>query len=164
MNIDIEKVLEKYYAGTTSLEEEKILRDFFACENLNENYLAEKFLFESFCEERQQKDTSGVELFPKSIQKSRKNSLNRNKWMYFSSGVAACLVFSIGIIFYQNEQNNAAYVVINGVRINDKELAIGLVNENLSKISAIMDRGLAPIDKVKKTENKLDSILYSINY
>lgn len=164
MNIDIEKILGKYYEGTSSLEEEKTLRDFFAAEHVDEYFLFEKQMFELFNQEKQEKDTSSTKQFLQSIHPAKQNRFAPKKLLYFTSGIAVCLIFMIGIIFYQNDQKNSAYVVMNGIRINNKELAMELVNENLSKVSAIMDRGLAPLDKVQKIDNKLDSIVNSINY
>jgi hypothetical protein len=46
MNIsELERLIGKYYSGETSLEEEKILRDFFTGGNIPEGYEAEKEIF-----------------------------------------------------------------------------------------------------------------------
>jgi hypothetical protein len=159
MNIDIKKILEKYYAGTTSLEEEKQLRDFFASPNMEESYLPEKKMFELFMLEKQETEISSAKHFLRKISPVKRKLFSQKKLLHFTSGITACLVFTIGIIFYQQEQKNTAYVVINGIRINDKELAIESVNGNLTRVSAIIDKSLASLNKIKMMENKLDSII-----
>ncbi len=159
MNTDIEKLIDKYYKGETSLDEEKLLRDTLPSEEIKDEHTYDQLLFKTFQEEKEEQAPSSTKVFFQTINKPHKFIFSHKRMLYLTSGITACLIFVIGIIFYQLEQKNAAYVMINGVRINDKKLAVELVNENLYRVSTMIDRGLEPLNKAERMEKKLDSIL-----
>ncbi len=88
----IEKLLEKYLEGTTSLEEEKILKNFFANDNVPSHLESYKSLFEYYKISKQ--EMSKEFIIPK-------NKNNYIKWF----GVAASLVF-VSIITFMYLQEN----------------------------------------------------------
>jgi len=192
--MDIKKLIEKYYEGKTSLEDEKYLRNVFAnstspqpspkeresssfggikggasfggvrggqaCNDDRYNQL----IFTAFSEEKEEKVPSSVKTFSPTGNIARNVAFFRKKWTYIASGIAACLVFAVGIQIYKYQQENTAYVIINGVRINDEKLAIQYVNDNFSKIDRSIEKGLAPLYEIEKIEDKLNKIIKNINY
>ncbi|MFC4740563.1 hypothetical protein ACFO3U_11230 [Flavobacterium ponti] len=88
----IEKLLEKYLEGTTSLEEEKIIKNFFANDNVPSHLESYQSLFEYYKISKQ--EMSKEFIIPK-------NKNNYIKWF----GVAASLVF-VSIITFMYLQEN----------------------------------------------------------
>ena len=88
----IEELLEKYLEGTTSLEEERILKNFFASDNIPSHLESYKSLFGYYKMNKQ--ETSKEFIIPK----KRNNYI---KWF----GVAASIVFVTMITFMYLENN-----------------------------------------------------------
>jgi hypothetical protein len=88
----IEKLLEKYLEGTTSLEEEKIIKNFFANDNVPSHLESYKSLFEYYKISKQEMSKEFI------IPKKKNNYI---KWF----GVAASLVF-VSIITFMYLQEN----------------------------------------------------------
>ena len=158
MNIDIEKLLEKYYAGETSLEEEKLLRNSLISKHTNKQYLSEEKMFELFAQEKQERDIFSAKQFSQTISPTKRKVFFSKKFLYFAGSIAACLIVAMGIIHYQNEQKNMAYIIINGKRINDRELATTHINDALQKTSTSINDKLKYLERIEKTEKKLEEI------
>jgi len=192
--MNIKKLTEKYYEGKTSLEEENLLRNAFVNNTSPQPSPKEresspfggikggasfggvrggqirngdsytKLIFNAFAEEKEAETPSSVKTFSPTGIAARKFTFYRKKWAYIASGIAACIVFVVGMQVYKYKQENTAYIVMNGVRINDEQLAIQYVNDNFSKINSSIERGLAPLHEINKIEDKLNKIINNINY
>jgi len=105
MNID--NLLNKYFEGETSAEEEKQLRTFFASGDIPDHLIVYKPLFAYFDEEigKEQKTVKQV-------------SLTGRKVLYWVSGIAASMLLLLAIghefIFSNPRFCSGNYVVING--------------------------------------------------
>lgn len=60
MNLDIEQLVEKYYEGGTSLEEEQYLREFFSGENVPSHLENEAKQFRYFAQTRKEQPSAGT--------------------------------------------------------------------------------------------------------
>ena len=149
----IKKIIEKYYSGETSLEEEKWLRNALSCEKIKQDDSYIKLIFNAFTEEKTETSPIFVKTFSSLKHTSRKFTFW--KWGYITSGIAACLLLAFGVFFYQYEQKHTAYVMINGVRINDEKLAIESVNQQFAEISNRIDKSLEPLRNVEEKERKI---------
>jgi len=93
----IEALIEKYFEGLTSLDEEQVLRDYFQREDLPEELKTHAPLFQYFSSER------------KEIQKNEV-SVRRNKTIqlirWVSVSAAACLLLFLGMNFFQNNNRS----------------------------------------------------------
>ena len=98
MNID--ELLNRYFEGETSAEEEQKLRRFFASDNVPENLSAYKPLFAYFDEEiaaeRDMAEEIWSEIAPEALPEKRFR-LNRKSVVYVLSAVAACVLVFLGI-------------------------------------------------------------------
>ena len=153
MSTDIKKLIDKYYSGETSLEEEKKLRNALSCEETKQEDIYNKLIFNALEEEKAETSPLSLKTFSLLENKSRKFTLYR-KWLYITSGIAACLLVVFGTFFYQNKKDTA-YVMINGIRINDEKLAIEYVNKQFSEISCGINEGLEPLRKVEENEKAI---------
>jgi hypothetical protein len=140
----IEKLLEKYFEANTTIQEERILKDYFAGEEVPAHLIEYKEMFNYF-------DNSSLETSKRSIQLTKKTiSL---KWL----SIAAMLVFFIGIysIYQRNEnekeQARLAYM--------ETQKALDLISKSLKKGTGAIaqldnfNKGTAAIAQLQTFEN-----------
>jgi len=102
----IDQLLEKYFEGQTSLNEEETLRDYFSRKEIAERHKIYIPMFEFFREERQR------------VQPKKKKR-NLYSWM----GAAACiaLIITAGVKFQNNSMANRSMMYVDGKRVSDKQ-------------------------------------------
>lgn len=151
-----EELLTKYFAGESSLTEEKELKDIFATGNITAEQQKYAPLFGAI----QQKKEEKMPLTLK-VQPIRKRKV-RNRWLYYvSTAVAAC---SLIILTIRIQQTPDDYLIINGKRINDPVKAREFANTKLEKSLDVVKRNLSAYSdnpeiqqKLKEIENQLDN-------
>lgn len=114
--MDIDKLLNKYFEGATSLQEEEILRNYFEKEDIAENHKAYAPMFRFFIEERKPEPAKETIVKP-----SRKK-----KFLTYAliSGIAACfaLIITIRLSYIQgNADTSKSIVYVNGKKTSDIE-------------------------------------------
>jgi len=156
MNTDIKNLIDKYYSGETSLEEEKQLRNLLSAEETKGEEHYSKLILNAFCEEKAETAPISLKTFSPCTSKPQKWAFLPKKWLYITSGIAACLVVAWGIIFYQHEPKDTAYLIVNGVRIDDEKRAIEEVNKQFAAISCQINKGLDALRKVEENERNVE--------
>ena len=69
--------------------------------------------------------------------------------------IVLAIVLLIGIVNISHSQNNqfeqknTAYVIKDGIQIDNPKLAIEYLNNSIEKVNNIINRSLAPVEKVK---------------
>ena len=121
---NIEKLLEAYFKGETTLDEEKGLRKYFTKEDVPSHLLQYKSIFLAF-EVAQGERTQNNFALPKSEQMSKKN------WMYMVAAILV-LAFLVGGIYkaqpkYSPEEREALAALQ-----KTKEVML-LLSQNLNK-------------------------------
>jgi len=103
MNLqEIEKLIEKYYEGETSLAEEKLLRDYFTSGEVPGHWKTYQEYFRFIDEEKQKNlsdatfDDRCMELIEKETKKTPLFDLRR-PWIYWVAGVAATALILIAV-------------------------------------------------------------------
>lgn len=102
MNLhEIEKLLEKYFEGESSLAEEKLLRDFFASDKVPERWKNLGNYF-SFIVQEQDQQLEDIDFDNKVMSVVKENKLAplvdlRRPWIYWISGVAASILILIAV-------------------------------------------------------------------
>jgi hypothetical protein len=153
-------LIEKYYKGKTSLEEENLLKN---TEETDDEDIYIRLMFNVFLEEKGETSPPSVKIFSPPLQKPGRFTFFRKQWLRIAAGAAACLLVAFGTFFYKYEQKNCAYVIINGVRINDEKLALQYINESFEEEERINKMALAQLDEMEKIENELNEIEKQIN-
>ena len=103
--VKIEKLIKKYIEAETTLEEEKVLKDYFLNKNVPVHLESYKSMFTYF-------NNSSLEHSNKSITLPKKNNKIYLKWF----SVAAMLIFFVGVFsvhqkdLREKEQARLAYV------------------------------------------------------
>jgi hypothetical protein len=140
----IEALLEKYFEANTTIEEEKILKDYFTQENIPAHLLEHKEMFNFFTDGSLETSSRSIKLTKKSI---------RIQWL----SIAAMLVFFIGIysVYQQNENEKEearlAYI--------ETQRALDLISKSLNKGTVAIaqldnfNKGTAAIAQLQTFEN-----------
>jgi hypothetical protein len=140
-------LIEKYYKGETSLDEENLLKGIAKIED--EDIYTHQ-MFSTFLEEKKEVSPPSVKIFSPPLSKPRRFTFYRKRWVKIATGTAACLLVAFGLLFYKYEQKNCAYVIINGVRINDEKLALQYINESFEEEERINRMALAQLEEKEK--------------
>ncbi len=150
----IKILVDKYFDGLTSLEEEQELRRYFAeTTDIPEEYQPIKMMLSSFCTLSHETPKAEV----KAVAETKHRNIFRlnRKWI---AGVAAAAAILIGamIILIPNDngmetpiETTPDYVCyVNGVKINNDELAYAEANRILGSVSKDMQLAMAEVNRL----------------
>ncbi len=142
-----DRLLEKYFAGDTSLSEEKWLQEYFAGEAITSS--GQEYAKELFRYFRQEGDLEEAAL-------EYKEATRPASWFGKASnlriaGIAAAILILIGTMFFLMKPDEpVVYAYINGVAISDKELAMDETQKALSLISEKLSESTADLSHLSK--------------
>jgi len=112
----IDYLLERYFEGLTTAEDEATLRDFFTSDYVPENLMMYKPLFIHFDNEIKQQKTGNLRKGEEGKENDAKASKSK-KLILWLSGVAACAAMLTGF-FFVSQKNKCTrtgdYVIIDG--------------------------------------------------
>jgi hypothetical protein len=154
MNIsEIEGLLEKFYDGTTSLPEEKILRDFFQAPHVPEHLMVHKPMFAFFVREQsgelpdQDFDSKLTSLLADEEKQTPVVALpsSRNR-MVFLVGIAASFALLIGLFF--TFQQDVFRKSENQMSRADAEVAFTDASDALLLVSGNLNNGLKHMERL----------------
>lgn len=147
-------LVDKYFDGLTSLEEEQELRRYFAqTESIPEEYQAVKMMLGAF--DTLSHETPNIEV-KVNVETKRRNTFRLNmKWM---TGIAAAVAILIGaaIILTPNSINQEvpaetapAYICyVNGVKVEDDKVAYAEANRILGSLSEDVQLAMAEVNRL----------------
>ena len=141
----IEKLLEKYENGETSLKEEQQLKNYFSQENVAPQLEMYKPMFAYFSVNKQEQFTKDLPLKTKKV--------FNYKWI----AVAAVVVLTLG--YYLKTPVVSSYEEYAYGTYNNPEDALNEVTKQLAMISNQFNKGVSTVnylDKVKKGTVTLD--------
>ena len=147
-------LVDKYFDGLTSLEEEQELTRYFAeTTDIPEEYQPIKMMLSSFC--TLSNETPKAEV--KAVAETKHHNIFRLNRKWFA-GVAAAAAILIGamIILIPNDngmetpiETTPDYVCyVNGVKINNDELAYAEANRILGSVSEDMQLAMAEVNRL----------------
>lgn len=118
---DIDEILEKYFEGETSCEEELLLREYFSQIQIPDKYKTYAPMFRYFTHERELLNKE--DCIDDFIQQTKRKTYRQNVFVWTS--IAAAIVLLIGLKFGLDHQSNTvieSYVYINGERSKDLKI------------------------------------------
>ena len=153
----IEKLLERYFDGDTSLEDEKILKDFFQGKSIPPHLVSLKDSFDYFSKEKT-KEELDESFDQKLLTKINHIELNnkrqiRQKYIYYVSGIAASVLIIISI-FTNIDPFSSKFKDT----FNDPQIAYEETKSALLLVSEVFNRGLKPADNIAKFEEGLEQM------
>lgn len=143
----IDILIERYFSGETSLQEELELKKYFASEDIADEHIPYASLFQNFDAEKEQR------FVPVFNSHKKKRNLLHLTWI---SGVAASIVLALLLIPRQSQDT---YLVINGQKIYDTEMAISRAEQKLNAITSKISSSLEPIER---TDRNLERALQPV--
>ena len=138
---DIEKLLEKYENGETSLKEEQALKNYFSEGNVAPHLEIYKPMFAYFLVNQQEQFTKDIPLTTKKV---------NYKWISVAAAVA---VLMLGIHFSSTADNDLG-------TIHDPELAFNEVSKSLEMISKSFNKGTSTLDYLETYEKGVSTLGY----
>jgi hypothetical protein len=160
MNIkEIERLLEKYYEGETTLEEEKVLKTFFSSGDvpLELSVHRSQFLYFAVASEEEISEWKlGEEMFAEKREISVVSlHSSRNRSIYIS-GIAATVLLLIGLVFTFNED------VINNpkgeVSSANPELVFTQTRDILALVSVNLNKGMDKVQYLGKLDQAMQKM------
>lgn len=145
----IDELLEKYFAGITSLQEEMEMKNYFGGNDIAPEYKKYTPLFQAFEKEKEI-------IMPKQEAKIKRKTSLRRQIIYISSGIAAACLISVLVFRYQTPSEN--YMIVHGKRINDAEKAQEFANTKIEKSLNVIHKSLASYKDNKEIREKLQEI------
>lgn len=163
-NKAIDQILEKYFTGESSLQEEKQLKSYFNHEEYGKEYDEIAPIFQYFQKaEHHQLDEAFDEKILASISKSTQRK-GQIRWMKYSAIAASiAVVLSLGI-WYINDininTNTATAINWDEYLVEDEAEAIAQLQFALSKTSNAINKGTtSAMENIQKERKELQSIL-----
>ena len=95
---NIEKIVEKYFEGTTSLQEEAILKNYFVQGNVAPHLQEYQLLFSYFATAQEESYTKSIQLSPKQSQRKTRY------WMSIAASIALLVSVFVGKQQYDEYQ------------------------------------------------------------
>ncbi|WP_111306939.1 hypothetical protein [Confluentibacter sediminis] len=138
---NIEKLLEKYENGETSLKEEQQLKNYFSQETVAPHLEMYKPMFAYFLVNQQEQFTKDIPLKTKKV--------FNYKWI----SVAAVAVIMLGVYLKSNLNNDLG-------TINDPEIAFNEVSKSLEMISKSFNTGTSTLQYLDEYDKGASTLGY----
>jgi hypothetical protein len=151
----IEKILERYFEGETSLSEERKLREFFQQEEVPDHLadLREQFLlYDQELKESLPPDFDR-QLFDEISMQERNRKASRRAYIYYVSGVAATILIMI-TLFIRFDPFTARQQYTE----QDAEIAFNEASRILYFVSDRFNTGTNPLGKVARFEEGVEDL------
>ena len=152
---NIKELLEKYFDAKATLEEEALIRKYFAGEEIDPELESDTTLFRAFSREREDyvsecgvdEDATGLREETESAEievvENRGDSLDRRirlrRRYYLMSIAGAAAVFVLGLFLLFKERGNPI-LIINGEKIYNTELAIAMAGESFDSMNMAIEK------------------------
>jgi hypothetical protein len=151
----IEKILEKYFEGETSLSEERRLREFFHKDDIPSHLVELREQFELYEKEGNHtlpEDFNDI-LFDEIEKQDRGRKASRRTTLYYISGVAATILILVTIFFRFD-------AFMSGPRYNDAEaeLAFTQATNILHFVSGKFNKGAEPLGKMARFDEGVKNL------
>lgn len=164
MNID--ELINQYFEGETSAEEERQIRAFFASGHVPERLAVYTSLFAYFDEEIAEKQKRELAVIPQH-EDNRRIPFSRRTVFWLVSGVAACLLFLLGIgrLFNPMDPSFCSdnYVVINGQCYTDIHKVRSMAFEALQEVATPANEYFPEEDTDTADREIIDNQLKELN-
>lgn len=153
----IEILLERYFSGETSLEDEKVLKEFFQGKDIPAHLASLKEQFEFFSVEKEKEELDAsfddkiIELINQ--EESQSNRRTRRFYIYAASGIAASLLIIMSLFFQFDPFTKRIKETF-----SDPQLAYTEARRALLMVSQTLNSGIDPIAKASKLNDGVQEL------
>jgi hypothetical protein len=150
--MEIRKLLEKYYRGESSLQEEIILRQYFEAENIPEEFAAEKTIFRHYSQSIEVPEPSSgfeeriISALDSEEAKSKPFRIKMIPLIRYSS-IAAGLLLLVGSYFFLSRK------IEHRDTFSNPEIAYAETVRILFDVSSQFNHGTQQLNRMKKIED-----------
>ena len=161
---NIKDLLEKFYEGDTSLEEEQLLADFLLQDDVPDEFLSDKKLFRALNENSVEVPLEASNAIEFLIDSFKEEELSDNKVRklhvrYWAIGVAASVALIFGVSQFQKKQPADSTFFTDTYKNPDDAYqatmdALQLFSENFSKGTESVEKANTQLEKAQEIINK----------
>lgn len=155
---NVEQMLDRFYAGETSPEEESQLKRFFASDDVPESLRVDQLMFQSL-QVASSEPSLGAAFDEKVLTQIEQKPVRKRivRWSYAVAGLAAgvLILISLWIGGFLTPQPYGT--------IDNPQLALAQTRAALQKVSKNLNKGLKPIEKAAADFNKPLNKVAAIN-
>lgn len=161
---DIKNLLDRFYRGETSLDEEKRLTDFFRQTNVPNEFLADKKVFDALSENTVDVPLESVQAIDSLIDsftddKTEEPKIKKLHIRYWAIGVAASLAIIFGVSQFQKSQQPRETLFTDTYKNPDDAYqatmdALQLFSENFSKGTQTVEKANSRLEETQKIINQ----------
>lgn len=153
----IEKILEKYFNGETSLQEEEQLRAFFGKEDIPPHLISLKNMFVFFDKEVGEEipDDTFEKKIMDQIEEEKIISIKRKRRsiIYLVSGIAASILIIVTLFIHFNTFTRK----INDT-FNDPQMAYNEAKRIMMFVSEKLNKGTQPLEQMSKIDEGISNL------
>jgi hypothetical protein len=165
---EIRKMLERFYQGETSLEEERMLQDYFASTSVPEELIPDKDLFQSFddgADDVEVPDDLNRKILISIDQFERKETRTRRISLFSLSGLAAGLLVMIAVYLFYIRTDGSPYIASNQMvdTYEDPMMAYEEAKKALAYVSNKLNTGTSELEQVKQVSKVATDPLKSLS-
>jgi len=165
---EIRKMLDRFYLGETTLEEERMLYEYFSSHTVPEEFLADKELFQTIGtgdqairvpDDLNQKIINSIE------QVDKKETRTRRISVFSLSGLAAGLLIMIAVYLFYIRTDSSPLLASNQMEdtYGDPMDAYEEAKRTLAYVSAKLNNGTSELEHVQKHVSKTADPLKSLS-
>lgn len=155
MKEEIKKQIAHYFEGTTSLEEEKQLRDYFSSGEVDEELMKYQPLFTLYQQEQEVKMPKEATITLSNGKPYRPHQSLGKTWRRYAATVAACAVIAVSLYFLFSPVTNELlcenYVIVDGKKICDMDVVNYYTDDVLNKIDELVNES----DRILEEQEQL---------
>lgn len=146
----INKLLDNYFKGETTLAEEAELKQYFATGTIAPEHTPYSALFQTFGQELQQQ-------YSAPLTKVQPKPVGKRMWVrtLIYSGIAASLVLAVWI---QRPRQEEDYAIIRGQRIDNPEYAQRYAEKKLNDVNEMLQHRLKPLRDAETLKENLRNV------
>lgn len=142
----INKLLEKYWNGETSLEEEQVLKDYFQQEVVHEEHQKNRALFQFFQNEKNHTLSSDfeeqlIQQLSNNDEKIRKLPSRKSSRRFFLPRIAAAIVLLFSMWFFFQKPSSPTLAEIDQQEIEEAKIAYKQAKAALLLLSSKLNEG-----------------------
>lgn len=154
---EIEELLQRYYEGLTTLEEENQLKNYFSGDAIPKHLqpLAEQFRFFDHASKEEINNPSFEEdFFEKVLEKDHKSKVRNLTPIYYSLSTAAAVLLFVGVYFMFKGETRTDLTKTSIISSN--EVSYLQTKEILMNVSLAFNKGVDEIKHLQKFEGAVD--------
>jgi len=146
----IEKLIDKYFEGETSIAEENELKVYFSSSDVAQHLKQYQPIFGYFSQAKEQQFTQEIPL----LTKSRDNKRNVVLWL----SVAASVVVMLGVGTFMYFESNKSEQFVACTPEDNPELALEQTQKALALVSEHLNTGIESVGYINEYENTKNKI------